>query len=81
MNFMPVTMDINLDDLPENYYAVVHPLDDLPEEKVDTETLGPMPMTVSVKISLLALRSYLVIMVLLVLYHVFELAGLFGHHS
>jgi hypothetical protein len=78
---MPVTMDVNLNDLPESHYVVVHPLDDVPEEKVDTETLGPMPMTISVKLSLLALRSYLVIMVLLVLYHVLELGGLFGHHS
>jgi hypothetical protein len=81
MHFMPVTIDIDLNELPENHYVVVHPLDDLPEEKVDTETLGPMPMTISVKLSLLALRSYLVIMVLLVLYHVLDLAGLFGHHS
>ncbi|MFI5117328.1 MAG: hypothetical protein ACHP8B_11605 [Terriglobales bacterium] len=81
MYFMPLTMDVNLNELPENRYVVVHPLDDVPEEKVDTETLGPMPMTISVKLSLLALRSYLVIMVLLVLYHVLDLAGLFGHHG
>jgi len=81
MHFMPVTMEINLNDLPENHYIVVHPLDDIPEEKVDTETLGPIAMTTSVKLSLLALRSYLVIMVVLVLYHVLDLAGLFGHHS
>ena len=81
MHFMPVTVDIDLNELPENHYLVVHPLDDVPEEKVATETLGPMPMTTSVKISLLALRSYLLIMVLLVLYHVLGLAGLFGHHT
>jgi hypothetical protein len=81
MYFMPLTMDVNLNELPENRYVVVHPLDDVPEEKVDTETLGPMSMTISVKLSLLALRSYLVIMVLLVLYHVLDLAGLFGHHG
>jgi hypothetical protein len=81
MNFMPATMDINLNDLPENHYVVVHPLDDAPEEKVDTETLGPMAMTTSVKLSLMALRSYLVIMVMLVLYHVLDLAGVFGHHG
>jgi hypothetical protein len=74
-------MDVDLNDLPENHYVVVHPLDDIPEEKVDTETLGPIAMTTSVKLSLLALRSYLVIMVLLVLYHVLDLAGLFGHHG
>jgi hypothetical protein len=81
MNFMPATMDINLNDLPENHYVVVHPLDDFPEVKVDAEKLGPMPMTTSVKLSLLALRSYLVIMVVLVLYHVLDLAGLFSHHG
>lgn len=81
MHFMPVTIDVNLNDLPENHFIVVHPLDDIPEEKVDTEKLGPMPMTTSVKLSLMALRSYLVIMVGLVLYHVLDLAGLFGHHG
>jgi hypothetical protein len=81
MHFMPVTMDVNLNDVPENHYVVVHPLDDVPEEKVDTTKLGPMPMTTSVKMSLIALRSYLVLMVLLVLYHVLDLAGAFGHHG
>jgi hypothetical protein len=30
------------------FFAVVHPLDDAPEEKVDTEHLGPMQMTKTV---------------------------------
>lgn len=81
MHFMPVTMDINRDDLPENHYVVVHPLDDVPEAKVDTSKLGPMAMTTSVKLSLIALRGYLLVMVLLVLYHVLDLAGAFGHHG
>ncbi len=81
MNFMPATMDINMNELPENHFVVVHPLDDVPEEKVDTTKLGPMPMTISVKLSLLALRSYLIVMVLLVLYHVLDLAGAFAHHG
>ena len=58
-------------------YIIVHPLDDIPEEKIDTETLGPMPMTFAVKWSLLSLRAYLVLMFVLVLYHVLQLAGLF----
>jgi|HubBroStandDraft_6_1064221.scaffolds.fasta_scaffold3824863_1 hypothetical protein len=58
-------------------YLVVHPLDDRPEEKVDTEALGPMPMTRTVRLSLLSLRAYLVLMVVLVAYHVLQLAGLF----
>lgn len=81
MHFMPVTMDVNLNQIPENHYVVIHPLDDAPEEKVDTTNLGPMAMTASVKISLLSLRAYLVLMVGLVLYHVLDLAGLFGHHG
>jgi hypothetical protein len=60
-------------------YVVVHPLDDVPEEKVDTENLGPMPMTRSVRLSLLSLRGYLVLMILMVLYHVLQLGGVFVH--
>jgi hypothetical protein len=62
-----------------NHFVVVHPLDDVPEEKIDTENLGPMKMTASVRISLLSLRAYLVLMMVLVFYHVLGLAGLFGH--
>jgi hypothetical protein len=64
-----------------NQFLVIHPLDDVPEEKVDTESLGPMAMTTSVRISLLSLRAYLVLMMLLVFYHVMNLAGLFGHRG
>jgi hypothetical protein len=67
-------------EVPENHFLVVHPLDDRPEEKIDTTNLGPMPMTPSVKYSLFALRGYLVLMMVLVFYHVLDLAGLFGHH-
>jgi hypothetical protein len=64
-----------------NHFVVIHPLDDLPEQKVDTEGLGPMPMTMSVRISLLSLRAYLVLMMLLVFYHVLGMAGLLGHRG
>ena len=64
-----------------NHFVVIHPLDDVREEKVDTENLGPMTMTASVRISLLSLRAYLVLMMILVLYHVLDLAGLFSHHA
>jgi hypothetical protein len=57
-----------------NRYVVVHPLDDVLETKVDTEALGPMAMTRSVRYSLLSLRAYLILMVLLVVYHVVMLA-------
>jgi len=80
MSFMPATMDLNMAEVPENHYVVVHPLDDVEEEKVDTSSLGPMPMTTSVKLSLIALRGYLILMVLLVVYHCVDLAGVFGKH-
>ena len=38
-------------------FVVVHPLDDVPEEKVETEHHGPMQMTRTVKICLFALRG------------------------
>jgi hypothetical protein len=65
----------------EDQFAVVHPLDDVLEEKVDTSLLGRMGMTTSVRISLMALRGYLVLMILLVFYHVIDLAGVFGQHA
>ena len=63
-----------------NHFVVIHPLDDVPEQKVDTESLGPMVMTTSVRLSLLSLRAYLVLMMFLVFYRVLVLAGWFGHH-
>jgi hypothetical protein len=62
----------------ENQFVVIHPLDDQPEQKVDVANLGPMPMTKSVRFSLYSLRGYLVFMMMLVLYHVLHLAGIFG---
>lgn len=59
-------------------FVVIHPLDDAPETKIDVESLGPIPMTLSVRISLLSLRAYLVLMMVLVLYHVLDLAKVFG---
>jgi hypothetical protein len=62
----------------ERDFLVIHPLDDVQEQKVETKHLGPMRMTPAVRTSLLALRGYLVLMMLLVLYHVLDLAGLFA---
>src|SRR5579875_2205750 len=62
-------------------YVVVHPLDDTPEKKVETSGLGLIRMTRSVRISLIALRAYLIAMMLLLLYHVLTIAGLFGNHA
>jgi hypothetical protein len=65
----------------EHCWVVIHPLDDAPEQKVDTSALGPMTMTTSVRISLLSLRAYLIVMLLLVFYRVFCQAGFFGLHA
>jgi hypothetical protein len=59
-------------------FFVVHPLDDVAKEKLDTTRLGVMPMTRAVQYSLFALRSYLILMVVLVFYHVLDLAGVFS---
>ena len=73
--------NLTLEELKErNYFVVVHPLDDQPEQKVDTSALGPMKMTPSVKLSLLSLRAYLILMLLLVVYHFCGQAGFFGLH-
>jgi hypothetical protein len=63
-----------------NHFVVIHPLDDLPEQKVDLEGLGPMPMTRSVRLSLVSLRGYLIVMLLLVIYHLIGMATGLAHH-
>ena len=57
------------------YFSVVHPLYDKPEEKCATEGLGPIAMTPAVRISLKVLRAYLLLMSAMLLYHVLDLAG------
>ena len=78
MNVFGFLRPAEINEVHAEHFVVVHPLDDAPEEKIDTLALGPMPMTASVKVSLLVLRGYLVLMMLLVLYHVMDLAGAFG---
>jgi hypothetical protein len=58
------------------FFTVVHPLDDQREEKMDTEHLGPMRMTKTVRICLLALRGYLLLTFGLLGFRVLQLAGL-----
>jgi hypothetical protein len=53
---------------------VIHPLDDVPEQKLYREDLGRMRMTRTVRISLLLLQGYLAAMVVLVAWRV--LSGL-----
>jgi hypothetical protein len=59
----------------DQVFYVVHPLFDEPEEKIDTENLGPMKMTGTVKYSLLALQIYLIVMLVLLVYRVLVMAG------
>ena len=59
-----------------NRYYVVHPLDDVAEQKIDTANLGPMVMTRAVRWSLLTLRVYLILISVLVLVRVLRLAGI-----
>jgi len=59
-------------------FSIVHPLDDEPEEKVDTAHLGPMQMTTTVRICLVALRGYLLLMFGLLGFRVLQLAGVIG---
>ncbi|HEV8047856.1 MAG TPA: hypothetical protein VGP35_09000 [Terriglobales bacterium] len=80
MGVMALLRPTTINNVSEDQFVVVHPLDDVREEKVDTASLGRISMTTSVKISLMALRGYLVLMMLLVLYHVVDLSGAWGAH-
>ncbi len=62
-------------------FRVVHPLDDIVEEKRSPAGLGEMPMSGSVKFSLYALRGYLILIGAMVFYRVLTLAGAFSHHA
>lgn len=73
-----MTLITELDELTREekmFFTVVHPLDDAPEEKVNTQHLGPMPMTRTVRICLFALRGYLLLMFGLLGFRVLQLAG------
>lgn len=61
------------------YFCVVHPLEDVPEQKCVSEGLGQIAMTPSVRLSLKMLRGYLLLMTAMLLYHVLDLAGVFKH--
>jgi hypothetical protein len=60
----------------EPVFRVIHPLDDVAEQKRSLDNLGHIKMTQSVKTSLILLRSYLILMMLLVGYQFLSLAGL-----
>ena len=73
-----MTMTTEFDEMAQEerqIFSIVHPLDDEAKEKVDTEHLGPMQMTRTVRICLLALRGYLLLMFGLLGFRVLQLAG------
>ena len=51
---------------PAAVISIVHPLDDVPEQKLYRPELGRMHMTGQVRFALLMLQAYLAAMVLLV---------------
>lgn len=57
-------------------FRVVHPLDDVPEQKLYRDDLGRMRITSGTRAALLMLRLYLVAMVLMVAWRAAEMAGL-----
>ena len=63
---------------PARSLVVIHPLDDVAEEKLSPAHAGHMRMSASVRWSLFALRAYLVLMTALVAYRVYTLAVLPG---
>jgi hypothetical protein len=70
-----VVKEAALNRIAEREFLVIHPLDDVEEQKIDSTRLGPMPMTTVVRVSLLALRGYLVLMLGLLAFRVLQLAG------
>ena len=59
-----------------NGFRVIHPLDDVPEQKCSTVGLGKIRMTRAAGLSLGILRAYLILMTLMLGYHVIDLSGL-----
>jgi hypothetical protein len=62
-----------------NGSRVIHPLDDVAEQKCSSDGLGQIAMTPSVRLSLKILRGYLILMSLMLIYHVLDLAGVLTH--
>lgn len=59
----------------DSLFLVVHPLDDAPETKLRPEGLAPIYLSRGARLSLVALRAYLLLMSALLAYRVFDLAG------
>ncbi len=72
---MTATEIAEVDQQERRGYTIIHPLDDQPEQKVETKHLGPMRMTRTVRICLYVLRGYLLLMFGLLGFRVLQLAG------
>jgi hypothetical protein len=66
------------DHVADETFFVVHPLFDEPEEKCSVDDLGKMTMSRSTRFGLMSLRLYLVFVMLLLSYHMLDLAGVFS---
>jgi hypothetical protein len=64
---------------PETNLYVIHPLDDIQEQKCTSEGLGLMELTPTARFSLTALRVYLIAMTLIILYRTLSLTHIFHH--
>ncbi|HZT42463.1 MAG TPA: hypothetical protein VFA07_09735 [Chthonomonadaceae bacterium] len=73
-------MTVTTSSIENTRYYVVHPLDDVPEQKCCPDGLGAMQMSKSVKASLIVLRAYLLLIVGLALFRLLVMIGLLGHH-
>ena len=60
---------------------VIHPLDDVQEQKCTSEGLGLMRLTPTVRIALTTLRVYLIAMMLIILYRTLALTHLIPLHT
>jgi hypothetical protein len=65
----------------ETRLYVIHPLDDIHEQKCTSEGLGLMQLTPTVRIALTTLRIYLIAMTLIILYRTATLTHLFPQHA
>jgi hypothetical protein len=65
----------------ESHLFVIHPLDDVHEQKCSAEGLGLIELTPTVRFSLGALRVYLIAMTLIIIYRTLTLAHVFSHHA
>jgi hypothetical protein len=65
----------------ESHLYVIHPLDDVHEQKCTSEGLGLMHLTPTVRVALTTLRVYLIAMTLIILYRTLTLAHLLPTHA